>query len=152
MRAVVVIACLAAAGVVIASLGQAQPVATPLPGLPQYTVGYKAWFKINRTPIPQSDGDAHPGTKNVFASKRAVRGRYPVGTVIVKEVFRRGQRYPYVIAAMRKLKGRTAHNGWVMIEWTRRSERTRFSVLAQGEICYSCHVGAKATDYVFTRR
>ena len=43
------------------------------------------------------------------------------------------------------------HNGWIMIEWRRSSATSRFSVLAQGAVCDGCHVGAKRTDYVFTR-
>ena len=140
----------AAAAAVTVGVAVAQSDAAPLPGLPAYTAGYKSWHKLNRTLLPARASDAHPGTKNVYVSRRARAGRYPVGTVVVKEVFRRGQRYPYVIAAMRKTRAR-AHNGWLMIEWTRASASSRFRVLAQGAVCYGCHVGAKRTDYVFTR-
>jgi hypothetical protein len=148
VKLVLLVAAAAAAVTVGAALAQSS--ANPLPGLPAYTAGYKSWHKLNRVPLPQRPSDAHPGTKNVYVSKRARANRYPVGTVVVKEVFRRGQRFPYVIAVMRKTRAR-AHNGWVMIEWTRESASSRFSVLAQGAVCYGCHIGAKRTDYVFTR-
>ena len=153
VRRVLALAALSAVAVVAATLAQAQPTATPkpLPGLPQWTAGYTAWAKVNRAPIPTRPSDAHRGTKNVYASKRARNGRYPVGTVIVKEVRRPGTSFVGVIAGMRKLPNRRANNGWEMIEWDRTSSRGRFGVLAQGGICYGCHIGAKP-DYVFTKR
>lgn len=129
--------------------------AKPLPGLPSYTAGYTQWTKLNAKPIPpRRSGDAHLGTKNVYASKLPPRGstRYPVGTVIVKEIRRPGARFVGVLAAMRKLAGVKANNGWRMIEWSRPSGRSRFTVLAQGQLCFSCHVQVRSRDYVFTRR
>ncbi|MEX2211136.1 MAG: cytochrome P460 family protein [Gaiellaceae bacterium] len=129
--------------------------ASPLPGLPAYTAGYRSWTKLNAKPIPPNrDGDAHLGTKNVYASRlpRSGSALYPVGTVIVKDITRPGARFVGVVAAMRKVAGVKANNGWKMIEWSRPSARSRFTVLAQGQLCFSCHVGAKRTDYVFTRR
>ena len=52
---------------------------------------------------------------------------------------------------MRKL-ATGPHNGWQMIEWTRPSGRARFSQLARGQVCTSCHSQARKTDYVFTKR
>jgi hypothetical protein len=147
----VVIAVAAAAAVLGGTLAQAGSQAKPLPGLPAWTAGYTSWQKVNRTPIPARASDAHRGTKNVFASKRARNGVYPVGTVIVKEIRRPGERAVGVVAAMRKRAGVRAHRGWEMIEWTRPSPGSRFGVLAQGGVCTSCHVGAKP-DYVFTKR
>ena len=153
MRRVLALAALTAVAVVAATLAQAESTAAakPLPGLPQWTAGYTGWAKVNRAPIPSRANDAHRGTKNVYASKRARNGRYPVGTVIVKEVRRPGASSIGVIAAMRKLPNRRANNGWEMIEWERSSARGRFGVLASGSICYGCHIGAKP-DYVFTKR
>jgi Cytochrome P460 len=146
----------AAAGLLVvgATVAQGGSAAGPLPGLPSYTAGYKSWTKLNRRPLPRRAADPHDGTKNVYASKLPPRGssRYPVGTVIVKEAFRSGQRAPYLIAVMRKVRGVRANNGWVMIEWTRRSAGSRFSEQARGQVCYGCHVGARRTDYVFTKR
>jgi len=128
--------------------------AAPLPGIPSYAQPYKTWTKLNSKPIPRRAADAHDGTKNVYASKlpRSGSTRYPVGTVIVKEGFRPGKRYVGLIAVMRKVKATGPNNGWVMIEWTRGSANARFTEIARGQICYSCHVGAKRTDYVFTKR
>jgi hypothetical protein len=154
-RALAVAAAAAAAsalvvGATVAQGGSSKP--RPLPGLPAYTAGYTSWFKLNRRPIPpRPSGDAHFGTKNVYASRRIRGGRYPVGTVIVKEVRRGG--VVAVVAVMRKRKGFSPRNNdWQMIEYVRSSPRFRFGILAQGQICYSCHVQAKRNDFVFTRR
>ena len=54
---------------------------------------------------------------------------------------------------MRKIKGSDpAANDWQMVEYTRSSRTGKFSKLAEGQLCLSCHVGAKANDYVFTKR
>jgi hypothetical protein len=129
--------------------------ADPLPGLPAYTAGYTGWTKLNATPIPpRTTGDAHRGTKNVYASKLPPRGssRYPVGTVIVKQIVRPGARFIGVVAVMRKQAGVTANNGWRMIEYSRPAPRSRFTVLAQGQLRFSCHMQVRSRDYVFTRR
>src|ERR687892_203423 len=102
--------------------------AKPLPGLPAYTGGYTQWTKLNARPIPpRRSGDAHLGTKNVYASKlpRAGSSTYPVGTVIVKEIRRPGAKFVGVVAAMRKLAGVKANHGWQMIEWSRPSAGAR---------------------------
>jgi hypothetical protein len=151
---VLALAVAAAALVVGATVAQARSDATPraLPGLPRYTAGYTSWTRINRAPI-RGGSAAHVGTKNVYASRRKAGGRYPYGTVVVKEGFRPGQRAPYLIAVMRKVRGASPRNNdWVMIEWTRPGPSGRFSELARGQVCYGCHVGARANDYVFTRR
>jgi hypothetical protein len=48
---------------------------------------------------------------------------------------------------MRKVSGR-----WRYVEYARSSQTARFTVLAQGQLCQSCHQQAKANDYVFTKR
>jgi hypothetical protein len=149
--AAAVAAALAVGGTVAQGHSDARQ-ATPLPGLPAYTAGYKGWIRLNRAPI-RGGSSAHQGTKNVYASRRRTGARYPYGTVIVKEGFRAGQRAPYLIAAMRKVRGASPRNNdWIMIEWTRQSAAGRFSELARGQICYGCHVSARANDYLFTRR
>ena len=151
MVRVLAIAAVGAALVVGVTLAQARSEA-PLPGLPAYTAGYKAWPRINRAPIKYGSA-AHQGTKNVYASKRKAGARYPYGTVVVKEGFLAAQKAPYLIAVMRKVRGASPkNNDWVMIEYTRPGPTGRFSELARGQICYGCHVGAKANDYVWTRR
>jgi len=123
--------------------------ASPLPGLPGYTAGYPTWTKLNSKPIPPRAVDPHRSTKNVYVSRLPRNGRYPVGTVVVKEGRNRG--FVSLIAVMRKTRARP-HNGWVMIEWTRPTRTARFSELARGQVCTSCHFQARRTDYVFTRR
>lgn len=128
--------------------------AAALPGIPRYAQGYTSWTKLNRAPIPKRANDPHFSIKNVYASKlpRAGATRYPVGTVIVKEGRARKGAPVTLIAVMRKTSATGANNGWVMIEWSRRSGGSRFAEVARGQVCYSCHVGAKKTDYVFTKR
>ena len=71
----------------------------------------------------------------------------------MKEGFEAGRKAPYLIAVMRKVRGASPRNNdWIMVEYTRPGSTGRFSELARGQICYGCHVGAKANDYVFTRR
>ena len=124
---------------------------SPLPGLPAWTAGYRAWRKLNAKPLPERDPDPHRGTKNVFASKAAAEAAFPAGTVIVKEAFRPGADFVGLIAAMRKQPGRNPdHNDWVFIEWTRDAANEPFTELARGDVCTSCHVGASERDYVFT--
>ena len=124
----------------------------PVPGIPGYAQGYTRWTKLNAKPIPPRANDPHRSTKNVYASKLPRRGatRYPVGTVIVKAGRNRG--FVSLIAVMRKVRATGQNNGWVMVEWSRASAGEPFTELARGQVCYSCHVGAKRTDYVFTKR
>jgi hypothetical protein len=142
--ALVVIAALGSALlVVVASAG------TSAQGLPAYTNGWQKWPKINRKPFTSTGplSRAHTGVKNVYASRRKVGSKYPNGTVIVKTIVRPGTRYVGQFAVMRKVEGR-----WRFIEYERSSARARYTVLAQGQLCTSCHVMARANDYVFTKR
>jgi Cytochrome P460 len=128
--------------------------AQQLPGIPSYVRGYKRWQKLNRRPI-RGGSAAHGGTKKVYVSKplRAGQKRYPVGTIIVKEAVNPGERFVHLIAVSRKIKGfNPRHNNWQMIEWTRSAASARFTEVARGEVCYSCHVGARSRDYVWTKR
>jgi hypothetical protein len=131
------LALLVAGGVVALAAAQSQA-----NGLPAYTEGYLKWRKLNRKPITAPG--AHNGLKNVYASRRKVDGRYPNGTVVVKTIRNGG--YVNQFAAMRKLRGR-----WQYVEWQRSSPAARFRILAQGQLCQSCHMQARANDYVFTR-
>jgi hypothetical protein len=140
--------------VVIAALGSALLVVvasaeTSAQGLPAYTNGWQKWPKINRKPFTSTGplSRAHTGVKNVYASRRKVGSKYPNGTVIVKTIVRPGTRYVGQFAVMRKVEGR-----WRFIEYERSSARARYTVLAQGQLCTSCHVMARANDYVFTKR
>lgn len=129
-----------------------EPEEKPLPGLPRYTAGYENWTKLNRKAIPpRESGDAHLGTKNVYASReRRANGLFPNGTIIVKEAARPDKNFLGLIAVMRKERGADpAHNDWTFVEWTRDGRGERFGETASGAVCWSCHVGAEKTDYVW---
>ena len=122
------------------------------PGVPGFVAGYRGWIKLNAQPIPPRDSDPHNGTKNVFASRRVGgNGRFPNGTVVVKEATRPGADFIGLIAIMRKQRGADpAHNDWIFVEYTREAANARFGLQAEGAVCYGCHVGAADRDYVFT--
>jgi hypothetical protein len=122
------------------------------PGVPGFAAGYRGWIKLNEQPLPPRDSDPHNGTKDVFASKpMGANGLFPNGTVIVKEASRPGADFIGLIATMRKVKGADPeHNNWVFVEYTRESRGARYGLQAEGTVCWSCHVGATDTDYVFT--
>jgi hypothetical protein len=118
-------------------------------GLPAYTNGYSKWTRINKKPFTSTGplSSAHSGVKNVYASKKKVGARYPNGTVIVKTIVKPGTKYVGQFAVMRKVAGR-----WQFIEYERSSRTARYTVLAQGQLCSSCHAMARANDFVFTKR
>ena len=144
MVAIVVVAAVAASAVVVVAVAS-----TSAAGLPSYTNGYQKWPKINKKPFTSRGplSSAHSGLKNVYASKRKDGKKYPNGTVIVKSIAERGDRRsrPNQVAVMRKVAGR-----WQYIEY--QLSGSRYTVLAQGRLCQSCHARAKANDYVFTKR
>ena len=134
--------------VVLATAGALSVVAsatTNANGLPAYTNGYAAWTKLNRKPF--TTPGAHNGVKNVYASKRrGANGRFPNGTVIVKSIAAPGARgLAAQVAVMRKVRGT-----WQWVEYTRSGGR--YGVLARGSLCSSCHMQARANDWVFTKR
>ena len=123
-----------------------------LSGLPAFTAGYDGWLKLNRKPIPpRQSADAHSGTKNVYASKkRRPSGSFPNGTILVKEAVRPGKDFIGLIAIMRKERGLDRdHNDWRFVEYTRDSAGARFAETASDSVCWSCHMGAQQTDYVW---
>jgi Cytochrome P460 len=122
------------------------------PGVPRFVAGYTRWVRLSRKPIPPRASDPHNGTKLVFATSRpGADGLFPNGTVIVKQAVRPGADFVGLIAIMRKTAGADpAHNDWTFVEYTRASAGERFTETASGTVCWSCHIGAKATDYVFT--
>ncbi len=120
-------------------------------GLPAYVDGYAKWTKVNAKPI-RGGSAAHQGVKNVYASKRKVGRRYPVGTIVVKTATPPGKRWISLVATMRRIAG-TTNGGWRWEEFTRASSSARFTKIAfPASGCAACHVQAKANDYVFTRR
>ena len=143
MIAIVVVLALASAIAVVAAAE------TSANGLPSYTNGWQKWPRINKKPFTSTGplSSAHTGVKNVYASKRKVGSKYPNGTVIVKTIVKPGTKYVGQFATMRKVNGR-----WQFIEYDRSSASARYSLLAQGQLCTSCHVMVKSNDYVFTKR
>jgi hypothetical protein len=138
LAAVVVVALATSAAVVALASGTAD-------GLPAYTNGYAKWPRINKKPFT-GGSSAHAGIKNVYASKKKVGKRYPNGTVIVKSIRRPSDppSLPGQVAVMRKTNG-----SWRYVEY--QLGGSRYGVLAQGQLCQSCHAQARATDYVFTK-
>jgi len=122
------------------------------PGVPGFAAGYRDWVKLNDAPIPPRDSDPHNGTKDVFASReRLANGRFPVGTIVVKEAARPGADFIGLIAIMRKQRGADPeHNDWVFVEYTREAANAAFREQAAGAVCWSCHIGARDLDFVFT--
>jgi hypothetical protein len=124
----------------------------PFRGVPAYLAGYKRWPKNNRRAIPPRASDPHHSSKQIYVSKplKAGQKRYSPGTIIVKEGTEPGTKFVKLIAIMRKVRGfNRQHNDWQFIEWSRGSAGERFSEVARGQICYSCHVGARSRDYVW---
>jgi hypothetical protein len=135
-----VVALAAAVGVVAVASSSAN-------GLPSYTNGYAKWPKLNKKPIRNEDPrSGHAGTKNVYTSKKKVGKRYPDGTVVVKTIVDPGTTFIGKVAVMRKVNG-----SWRYVEYTRSGPTARYSILAQGQLCQSCHVQVKSNDYVFTK-
>jgi hypothetical protein len=140
--AIVLVAAFAASFLVVVASAQTQR------GLPAYTSGWQQWPRLNAKPFRSTGplSSAHTGLKNVYASKRKVGARYPNGTVVVKTIVEPGTRFVGQFAVMRKVNGR-----WQFVEYERSSPRARYTVLAQGQLCQSCHAQARANDYVFTK-
>ena len=122
------------------------------PGAPGFVAGYRTWVKLNDAPIPPRASDPHNGTKNVYASQeRRANGRFPAGTIVVKDATRPGKDFIGLIAIMRKQPGADPdHRNWVFVEYTRDARNERFQEIASGTVCWSCHIGALDNDYVFT--
>lgn len=140
--AIVVVAAVASSAVVVAVAS------TSAAGLPSYTNGYQKWPKLNKKPFNRCGPPcAHAGVKNVYANRKKIGAKYPNGTVIVKSIAQAGDRpsRPNQVAVMRKVAGR-----WKFIEY--QLSGSRYTVLAQGQLCQSCHARARANDYVFTKR
>lgn len=138
----------AVCAVTLALVAAIAVVATAAPtknGLPSYTDGYATWPKLNRKPV--TTPGAHNGVKNVYASKpRRANRTFPNGTVIVKSIARPGAKgLPAQVAVMRKVRG-----NWQWVEYD--LSGGRYGVLAKGQLCVSCHMQARANDWVFTKR
>jgi hypothetical protein len=135
-----------------------EPPALP-PGLPAFLAGYDRWTRLNRDPIPPRAGDPHNGFKDVYVNRTvpelAPQGRqqfpYPDGAVVVKQAIRAGEDFVWLVAVMVKIRGGDpAHGDWKFVEYTRRGRDHAFDAAARDAVCWGCHAGALATDYVFT--
>ncbi len=155
--AVAAVVVAAPALVVGAVLAQPSSSGSPqaLRGLPRDITGFQSWTKMNFKPLPNRGGTAHQGVKNVYvnhgrkALMRAGKQRFPFpkGTIVVKTAATNG--VVTLVAIARKKK---AGNGaWQWVEYTRSAAAARFAFLASGSVCTGCHVGAKQTDWIFTR-
>jgi hypothetical protein len=137
-------------------LGSGFAFAAGLPGVPKAFQPYAKWQRVNAKPIPPTPTTAHSGDpKNVYASKRKVGKRFPYGTIIVKEGLTGtgSKRFVSLIATMQKRRGADPRHGdWVFVEWARSRAGERFTLLARDGVCWSCHVQARPTDWVFTQR
>jgi hypothetical protein len=121
-----------------------------IPGVPRYAWPYRSWTRLNQKPVPPRDSDPHLGTKEVYASRKADGTTYLPGTIIVKEATRPGADFIGLIAVMRKVRGADqAHKDWVFTEYTRGSAHASFAETASGDVCWSCHMEAAQTDYVW---
>ncbi len=135
----------------VTAVSAAAPAEQAANGLPRYVDGYAKWAKVNAKPI-RGGSSAHPGTKNVYASKRKAGKRYPVGAIVVKTATPPGKRWLSLVATMRRVKTST-NGGWRWEEFTRSSATARFTKVGFPESgCAACHMQAKSNDYVFTRR
>jgi hypothetical protein len=134
------------------STEEAEPPPRAPRGIPGFVAGYSAWHKLNDAPIPPRDADPHNGTKDVYVSReRRAGGRFPDGTIVVKEAARPGADFIGLIAIMRKERGADPEHGdWSFVEYTRDAAGARFALQASGAVCWSCHVGARDRDWVFT--
>ncbi len=132
-------------------------------GIPEETRDYYSWLKINATPIPPAANAPHTpsnGNKNIFVNQaREILVKsgqqvfpYPDKSIIVKEALNKEKNYVELIAIMKKIAGKDPqHNDWEFTEYTRNSPNDAFRLSAKDGICWSCHVGAKETDYVFEK-
>ena len=142
---------LSATALLLSGIGAEAPARATASGIPAYVNGYGKWPRLNRVPI-RAGSSAHPGTKNVYASKRRTGTRYPVGTIVVKAGMPPGQKWLSLIAAMRRTRG-TTNGGWRWEEFTRSSSTARFTKVGFPESgCAACHSQARSNDFVFTRR
>jgi hypothetical protein len=145
MRGVRLAAALLVLAAGLAGAAAVVALAQPANGLPAYTKGYATWPKLNRATI-RGGSSAHAGVKEVYASRRKAGKAFPNGTVVVKTIAARAKARPRQVAVMRKVRGR-----WQWAEYELAG--ARYARLAlPASVCTSCHVGARANDWVFTRR
>jgi hypothetical protein len=149
---VVIVATAHIAGliVVFVAVGLASACSAPLPDeLADYRT---RCVRMNDQPLPEAPNDPHVGRKNVYAcdvpaEDLAKHQRpFPDGTTIVKEAFRDGEDFNWLIAAAQKRNGR-----WRWNEWTRNFADEEFRHILAGEsVCTGCHQRVQSLDWIFT--
>lgn len=125
--------------------------------------GYRSWpLRRQAVTSPQGHGPGHVYANDIvgnYLAKVAPEGvtgpailRYPVGSIIVKDVFRADGTLKYVVI-LRKPEEippeATAYGGWV---WAQRNTSTEVDRFKTAEDCLDCHTGAnseKYKDYVY---
>ncbi len=131
----------------------------PDPGLPPCTAGYQDGLKLNSEPIPPSASAPHGEVKEVYvnqtratiAPEGAQAFPYPDGTVVAKTGSRGGDNAA-IVAIMRKEAGLDPEHGdWQFVEYSRSSPDAEYALLASDSVCWTCHVNAESTDWVYTR-
>lgn len=126
------------------------PAAEAEPGLPDYTAGYRDFTGLVSLEIPENSGAPHGGVKNVFATADREGATFPDGAVVVKEGERGGDQAA-IVAIMRKVAGvDPEHGDWEYIEYSRSDPASPYTILAQDQVCWGCHMGAIDNDWVFT--
>lgn len=134
------------------------PPPEPAPGLPEFTAGFENGLRLNSRPIPPDAGAPHGEVKNVYVNQTratiAPDGTqvfpYPEGSIVTKTGSRGGDDAA-IVAVMRKVSGADPEHGdWIFEEWSRSSSAEPYTPLASGAVCWSCHVNAESTDWVFT--
>lgn len=137
---------------------EAAPPPMAAPGLPQDLAGFMGWLKLNSAPIPPSPAAPHGDQKNVYVNQTRAditagasqTFPYPDGSIVVKEGSRGGDRAA-IVAVMRKIAGiDPEHGDWEYIEYSRSSTDAPYTLLAEGAVCWTCHVNAQSTDWVYT--
>ena len=123
--------------------------------LPDGVEGYEdRCIQLNAELIPPTASDPHLGNKNVYACdvelEALVDGSaIPCadGTMIVKESFREGEDFPWLLATAEKKSG-----SWEWKEYKRNFENEDFvQILAGEQVCRNCHEAVKDSgDWIFT--
>ena len=115
-----------------------------------YPAGYEQWQPFTAKPISRSELNE---TRRLYlngVAKKAVDGRYPVGSVLVKAQYRMnsdGNGTPYQLAVMRKEGGKQQH-GWTFAVY----DPKRFmQVPFDQDLCLLCHSQRADRDFVFSR-
>lgn len=124
--------------------------------IPSSIDGYqKRCLKMNKSPIPPTEGDPHDGVKNIYicnveaADLLDAGGKpiypYPEGAMIVKESLREHQDFVWLIATAEKKSG-----SWEWNEYTRNFVSEPLLKAAAAEsVCIDCHKKVEDQDFIY---